>query len=87
MVNVVIKNHKGEFLTVKDSKDDIEIKIPREDHSTEGADKSSFVKPSSEGEMQYHKIYVKEEKSLRLKVNMVFSLVDAFVAYTTILSE
>lgn len=70
VVNVVIKNHKGETLKVEESKKDIEIKIPREVHAKEEEDKSLFIKPSSEGKMQYHKVYVKEENSLRLKVNM-----------------
>lgn len=73
MVNVVIKNHKGETLKVEDSKENIEIKIPRKVHSTEEEDESLFIKPSSEGKMQHHKVYVGDENTVRLKVSMVYS--------------
>lgn len=68
MVNVVIKNHRGEKLKVENSNQDVEIKIPREVQSTEEEDDSLFIKPSSLGKMQYHKVYVREGNSLRLKV-------------------
>ena len=75
MVSLVLKNDKGETLSVKDSKKDIEIKIPRpQSQPTEQDDESLFVKPSSDGKMKYHTVHVGEEKSLRLKVFELYNM-------------
>ena len=78
MVRLVLKNDKGEALSIKNSPNDIELKIPREAQSTEQKDESLFVKPSSEGKMKYHTVLVGEEKSLRLKVNYKYFPAHAY---------
>ena len=68
-----LKDDKGQTLTVKDSKDDIEIKIPRQVKISPEDSGSFFVKPSSEGKMQYHEINLPhaEGNAIRLRVSMV----------------
>ena len=56
VLSLNIKNHKGQTLSVKDSEEDIEIKIPREVSFPPEESGSYFTKPSSEGKMQYHEV-------------------------------
>ncbi|RMX38281.1 hypothetical protein pdam_00025264, partial [Pocillopora damicornis] len=56
VLSLNLKDDEGEPLIVKDSREDIEIKIPRKVKFTPEERVSFFVKPSSEGKMQYHKI-------------------------------
>lgn len=56
VLSLNLKDDEGEPLTVKDSREDIEIKIPRKVRFTPEKRVSFFVKPSSEGKMQYHEI-------------------------------
>lgn len=72
VVSLVLKNDKGETLSIKDSDKDVEIKIPRKAQPTGQGDESLFVKPSSEGKMTYHTVFIGEEKSLRLKVRVLW---------------
>lgn len=68
-----LKDHKGQTLTVKESEEDIEMKIPREVKITPEESGSFFVKPSSEGKMQYHEINMPrtEGNAIRLRVSMM----------------
>ena len=68
-----LKDNKGEPFIVRDSKEDIEIKIPRKLRFTREERVSFFVKPSSEGKMQYHEINSpgEEGNALRLRVSIV----------------
>ena len=56
---------------VEDSTDDVELKITR-DGLPESLD-SFFVKPSSEGKMNYHKLYLPyaDGNAVRLKVSIL----------------
>lgn len=56
VLSLNLKDDEGEPLIVKDSREDIEIKIPRKVRFTPEERVSFFVKPSSEGKMQYHEI-------------------------------
>lgn len=73
VLSLVLKDHRGETLTIKDSTEEIEITIPQEENS-DGAI-SSFVKPSTEGKMQYHKadVTVIKGASVTLKVSGMLS--------------
>lgn len=81
VLNLVLKDHRGETLTVKDSKENVELKIARDATPAAEPDDSFFVKPSSEGKMHYHKIDLPfaEDTALRLRVSvMVFTILRIF---------
>ena len=67
-----LKDNEGQSLTVRDSEEDIEIKIPREVNINPEESVSFFVKPSSEGNMHYHEINLPhtEGNAIRLRVSM-----------------
>ena len=73
VVSLNIKDHEGNPLTVKDSKENIEIKIPREVKIPPEESVSYFVKPSAEGKMQYHGMDLPRTKgsAVRLRVSMM----------------
>ena len=54
VLSLTIKNHEGQTLSVKDSDEYIEMKIPREGNIQPEGGGLYFSKPSSEGKMQYH---------------------------------
>ena len=70
VLNLVLKDHQGQKLTLEGNKESVEIKIPRGLKPAEEKAVSFFVKPSSEGNMQYHTIQVpkNDTKFLRLTV-------------------
>lgn len=73
VLSLNIKDHEGQPLTVKDSKENIEIKIPREVKISPEENVSYFVKPSIEGKMQYHEMDLQrtEGNAIRLRVGMM----------------
>lgn len=73
VLSLNIKDHEGKPLTVKDSKENIEIKIPREVKIPPEESVSYFVKPSTEGKMQYHEMDLPrtEGNAVRLRVSMM----------------
>ena len=73
VLSLNIKDHEGKELTVKDSKENIEIKIPRQVKVPPEKSVSYFVKPSAEGKMQYHEMYLPRTKgsAVRLRVSMM----------------
>ena len=76
VLSLVLKDDKGESLTVEDSKEDIEIKIKKDGQPEPESVESFFVKPSSRGEMQYHTIVLPyaDGSALRLKVSNAIGL-------------
>ena len=77
VLSLALKDHRGETLTVKDSAEDVELKISREPvPEPEKSKKSFFVKRSSEGKMHYHKIdfpYA-DGNAIRLRVSIMMLL-------------
>ena len=73
VLSLNLKDHKGKPLTVKDSNEDIEIKIPRRVRFNSEETVSFFVKPSSQGKMQYHEVHLPraEGNAVRLRVSIV----------------
>ena len=73
VMSLVLKDHEGRNLVVKDSNREIELKIPR--HLQPTQDDSFFIKPSNEGNMQYHTINVPHAlgNTMRLKVSNVIA--------------
>ena len=74
VLSLNIKDHEGKPLTVKDSKENIEIKIPRGVKLPPEESVSYFVKPSTEGKMQYHEMDLSRAKgnAVRLRVSMIY---------------
>ena len=72
VLSLVLKDHNGETLTVKESKENVELKITRNPTPAPESTDSLFVKPSSEGKMQYHKIDLLQAKcsAVRLRVSV-----------------
>ena len=72
VLSLVLKDHRGETLMVKDSTDDVELKITRDGLRTPASVDSFFIKPSSVGKMQYHKIYLRhaDGNAVRLRVSI-----------------
>ena len=69
---MVLKDQNGETLTVKDSAENVELKITRNPTPERPESTNSFfVKPSSEGKMQYHTIDLPqaEGSAVRLRVS------------------
>ena len=73
VLSLNIKDHEGRPLTVKDSKENIEIKIPRDVKIPPEEGVSYFIKPSSEGKMQYHELDLPrtEGNAIRLRVSIM----------------
>jgi len=73
VLSLNLKDDEGNPLTVKDSKENIEIKIPREVTIPPEESVSYFVKPSTEGKMQYHEMELlyTEGNAVRLRVSMM----------------
>lgn len=73
VLSLNIKDHEGKQLTVKDSKENIKIKIPRQIKLPPEESVSYFVKPSAEGKMQYHEMDLSRTRgnAVRLRVSMV----------------
>ena len=73
VLSLNIKDHEGKQLTVKDSKENIEIKIPRQVKIAPEESVSYFVKPSAEGKMQYHEMDLSRTRgnAIRLRVSMM----------------
>ena len=73
VLSLVLKDHNGETLTVKDSTENVELKIPRNPTPKPASSDSYFVKPSSKGKMQYHKIDLPQAggSAVRLRVSIV----------------
>ena len=72
VLSLVLKDDKGETLTVKDSTENVELKITKNPMPEPESTDSFFVKPSSEGKMQYHKIDLLQAKgsAVRLRVSI-----------------
>ena len=73
VLSLNIKDHEGKQLTVKDSKENIEIKIPRRVKIAPEESVSYFVKPSADGKMQYHEMDLSRTRgnAIRLRVSMM----------------
>lgn len=75
VLSLNIKDHDGQQLTVKDSKENIEIKIPRQVKIPPELEESLsyFVKPSVDGKMQYHEMDLPRTRgnAVRLRVSMM----------------
>ena len=73
VLSLVLKDHNGKTLTVKDSKEDVELKMARNPKEEPESKESFFVKSSSEGKMQYHKINLAhaDGSAIRLTVSIV----------------
>ena len=73
VLSLVLKDHNGETLTVKDSTENVELKITRNPTPKPESRDLFFVKPSSKGKMQYHKIDLPQAKgsAVRLRVSIV----------------
>ena len=73
VLSLNIKDHEGKQLTVKDSKENIEIKIPRQVKIAPEESVSYFVKPSADGKMQYHEMDLSRTRgnAIRLRVSMM----------------
>ena len=73
VLSLNIKDHEGKQLTVKDSKENIEIKVPRQVKIAPEESVSYFVKPSAEGKMQYHEMDLSRTRgnAIRLRVSMM----------------
>ena len=76
VLSLNIKNHKGQTLSVKDSEEDIEVKIPREVRFPPEDSGSYFTKPSSVGKMQYHEVNLPsaDGSALRFQVSILILL-------------
>ena len=73
VLSLNIKDHEGKQLTVKDSKENIEIKIPRQVKIAPEESVPYFVKPSADGKMQYHEMDLSRTRgnAIRLRVSMM----------------
>ena len=73
ILSLNIKDHEGKQLTVKDSRENIEIKIPRQVKIPPEESVSYFVKPSAEGKMQYHEMDLRRTRgeAVRLRVSIM----------------
>ena len=76
VLSLVLKNDEGKSLTVKDSTEDIEVKIKRDGLPEPESVDSFFVKPSRQGKMQYHTIVLPyaDGSAFRLKVSNAIGL-------------
>ena len=70
VLSLNIKDHEGNQLTVKDSKENIEIKIPRQVKIPPEESVSYFVKPSAEGNMQYHEMDLPRTRGNAVRVRV-----------------
>lgn len=77
VLNLTLKDHGGGTLSVQDSCEDIEFTIPRE--VTSGNVISHFVKPSSEGKMQYHKLSVSSLTNNGANLTLTVSMITRWI--------
>ena len=68
VLNMVLKDHRGETLAINDSAEEVEIIIPQEIRSDVSI--SSFVKPSFGGEMRYQKTSITYIKGARVTLTV-----------------
>ena len=75
ILSLVLKDHNGRTLTVKDSTEDVELIIARDPKQEPESEKPFFVKSSSEGKMQYHKINLAhaDGSAIRMTVNITIT--------------
>ena len=73
VLSLTIKNHEGQTLSVKDSNEYIEMKIPREGNFLPEGSGLYFTKPSSEGKMQYHVVSLQhaDGNAVRFRVSIM----------------
>ncbi|KAJ7340518.1 hypothetical protein OS493_003270 [Desmophyllum pertusum] len=84
VLSLNIRDHNGDALTVQDSNEDIEIKIPRGKQFIPEKSGSFFVKPSSKGKMQFHEINLPhtDGSAIRLRINSTRpTMLSVFVRY------
>ena len=77
VLSLTIKNHEGQTLSVKDSDEYIEMKIPREGNFPPEESGLYFAKPSSEGKMQYHVVSLPhaDGSAVRFRVSIMYDFI------------
>ena len=74
VLSLVLKDQDGKLLKVENSEKEVELKIKRDPRKEpKDAEESFFAKPSDNGKMQYHKIYLPDAtgNALRVRVSWV----------------
>lgn len=79
LLSLTFKDHRGETLTVQDSNEDIEITIPR-GITTQNV-VSHYVKPSSKGKMQYHKLTLSSLPDNGTNLTLTVSMMSTYKYY------
>ena len=76
VLSLVLKDHNGKTLTVKDSTEDVELKIARDPNQEPESKEPFFVKSSNEGKMQYHMIYLADADGSAVRMRVSIELIS-----------